>query len=68
MDLIYNAALRPWFHLTPDLQILDPANHYTEPAILFGIRAGLSYGNHRGEVQGTKHSACAALLSQSSAL
>ena len=25
MELFYNAAVTPWFHVTPDLQILDPA-------------------------------------------
>jgi porin len=43
VELYYNAAITPWFHVTPDLQILDPAQHHTEPALLFGIRARLSF-------------------------
>jgi porin len=43
VELYYNAAVTPWFHVTPDLQILDPAQHHTEPALLFGIRARLSF-------------------------
>ena len=36
-------SITPWFHLTPDLQILDPAQHHTEPALLVGLRARLSF-------------------------
>jgi len=43
VELFYNAAVTPWFHVTPDLQILDPAQHHTEPAILVGLRARLSF-------------------------
>lgn len=43
VELFYNAAVTPWFHVTPDLQILDPAQHHTAPALLFGIRARLSF-------------------------
>ncbi|WZO96874.1 carbohydrate porin [Isosphaeraceae bacterium EP7] len=43
VELFYNAAVTPWFHVTPDLQILDPAQEHTAPALLFGIRARLSF-------------------------
>ena len=43
VELFYNAEVTPWFHVTPDLQILDPAQHHTEPALLVGIRARLSF-------------------------
>jgi porin len=43
VELFYNAALTPWFHVTPDLQVLDPAQHHTAPALLVGIRARLSF-------------------------
>ncbi len=43
VELFYNAAVTPWFHVTPDLQILDPAQHHTAPALLVGIRARLSF-------------------------
>ena len=43
MELFYNAAVTPWFHVTPDLQILDPAQSHTAPALLVGIRARLSF-------------------------
>lgn len=43
VELFYNAAITPWFHVTPDLQILDPAQSHTATAILVGIRARLSF-------------------------
>jgi porin len=43
VEMYYNAAVTPWFHVTPDLQILSPAQHHTEPALLVGIRARLSF-------------------------
>jgi len=43
VELFYNVAVTPWFHVTPDLQILDPAQHHTEPPLLVGIRARLSF-------------------------
>ena len=34
VELFYNAAVTPWFHVTPDVQILDPADspHRDGPA------------------------------------
>ena len=43
MELFYNAAVTPWFHVTPDLQILDPAQRHNATALLVGIRARLSF-------------------------
>jgi len=43
VELYYNAAVRPWFHVTPDLQVLAPAQHHTATAILVGLRARLSF-------------------------
>ncbi|HTI50506.1 MAG TPA: carbohydrate porin [Planctomycetaceae bacterium] len=43
VELFYNAAITPWFHVTPDLQILDPAQSHTATAVLVGIRARLSF-------------------------
>lgn len=43
VEFFYNAAVAPWFHVTPDLQILDPAQHSTATALLVGIRARLSF-------------------------
>jgi porin len=43
VELFYNAAVTPWFHVTPDLQILDPAQSRTGTAVLVGIRGRLSF-------------------------
>ncbi|MBI3864143.1 MAG: carbohydrate porin [Planctomycetia bacterium] len=43
VELFYNVAVTPWFHVTPDVQILDPAQSHTATALLVGIRARLSF-------------------------
>jgi porin len=43
VELYYNAAITPWFHLTPDLQILHPAQRANPLTILFGVRGRLSF-------------------------
>jgi porin len=43
VEVFYNAAIRPWFHVTSDLQVLTPAQQSTPTAILVGLRARLSF-------------------------
>jgi porin len=43
LEFFYNVAVTPWFHVTPDLQILDPAQQNTATALLVGVRARLSF-------------------------
>lgn len=43
VELFYNAAVTPWFHVTPDVQILDPAQQNNATALLVGIRARISF-------------------------
>ncbi|MCE9608225.1 MAG: carbohydrate porin [Planctomycetia bacterium] len=43
VELFYNAAVTPWFHITPDLQILDPAQSHNATALVVGLRARLSF-------------------------
>lgn len=43
VELFYNVAVTPWFHVTPDLQILDPASQHNAVAILFGVRGRISF-------------------------
>ena len=38
VELYYNYAATPWLHITPDLQIIDPARRGVDSALLFGIR------------------------------
>jgi len=39
VELYYNMAVTPWFHLTTDLQGVDNENVSNDPAIIFGLRA-----------------------------
>jgi porin len=51
VELYYNIAVTPWFHLTPDLQVLVPARERTLPpnaqgidtAVVVGIRAKIDF-------------------------
>jgi porin len=51
VELFYNAAITPWFHLTPDLQFVSPARSRTLPpgsqpiddAVVFGLRAKIDF-------------------------
>ena len=43
VELFYNVAVTPWFHVTPDLQILDPAQRRAATALLVGLRARVSF-------------------------
>lgn len=54
VELFYNIAVTPWFHLTPDLQILVPAREQTfallprnrdaiDTALVLGIRAKIDF-------------------------
>jgi len=39
IELYYNAAITPWFHLTGDLQIIDNQNVGDRTAVVLGLRA-----------------------------
>ena len=43
VEMYYNAAITPWFNLTPDLQIIQPANVGNDTAVVFGMRAKLTF-------------------------
>jgi porin len=43
VELFYNVAVTPWFHVTPDLQIIDPSREQNATALLVGIRGRLSF-------------------------
>ena len=38
VELFYNIAVTPSFHLTPDLQIVEPAFGAADTAVIFGLR------------------------------
>lgn len=38
VELYYNAELTPWFHLTADVQVVEPADQSLDTALIFGLR------------------------------
>ena len=38
VELYYNYAVTPWCHVTPDLQVIDPARRGVDNAVVFGVR------------------------------
>ncbi len=38
-EIYYNAAITDWFHLTADLQVVEPAIEANDTAVIFGLRA-----------------------------
>jgi porin len=43
VELYYNAAITPWFHLTADLQIVDIENASQDTAVIPGLRANIKF-------------------------
>jgi porin len=39
VELYYNAEITPWFHLTADLQVVEPADRTSDTALILGLRA-----------------------------
>ena len=42
-EVYYNAEITPWFHLTVDLQAIDPAVEARDTAIVLGTRAKMDF-------------------------
>lgn len=42
-ELYYNFAVTPWFNVTPDLQVIQPATVGTDAAVVVGVRAKLTF-------------------------
>jgi porin len=43
VELFYNMAVTPWFHLTPDLQFQTPARDRFDPSLIFGLRGKVDF-------------------------
>ncbi|HMO84744.1 MAG TPA: carbohydrate porin, partial [Lacipirellulaceae bacterium] len=43
VELFYNAAITPWCHVTPDLQVLIPGRENVNPALVAGLRANIDF-------------------------
>ncbi len=43
VELFYNIAVTPWFHLSPDLQVLMPFREEVDTAVVVGLRGKLDF-------------------------
>ncbi len=43
VELYYNYAVTPWFHVTPDIQVLDPFRQRVDNAFVAGVRAKIDF-------------------------
>ncbi|MCI0704815.1 MAG: carbohydrate porin [Planctomycetia bacterium] len=43
IEMFYNAAVTPWFHITPDLQIVHPGQRRADTLLYFGLRAKVDF-------------------------
>jgi porin len=43
VEAYYNLAVAPWLHVTPDLQIIDPARRGTDTAVVPGFRIKIEF-------------------------
>jgi porin len=42
-EVYYNVEITPWFHLTADLQVINPARQPNETAIVLGLRGKVDF-------------------------
>ena len=43
IELFYNYAVTPWFHLTPDIQVIDPSRELIDTALVLGLRGKIDF-------------------------
>ncbi|QDT02465.1 Carbohydrate-selective porin, OprB family [Rubripirellula lacrimiformis] len=43
MEMFYNVAVTPWLHVTPDLQVIEPANRRFDTATTVGLRTQIIF-------------------------
>jgi porin len=43
VELFYNYAVTPWFRVTPDMQVLFPAQRRADTTLLLGLRAKIDF-------------------------
>ncbi len=43
VEMFYNIEVTPWFHLTPDFQIIEPGRTAVDTVYINGIRALLDF-------------------------
>jgi porin len=42
-EVYYNAQITPWFHLTADLQVVEPSVQALDTALVLALRAKLDF-------------------------
>jgi carbohydrate-selective porin OprB len=42
-EVYYNAEITPWFHLTADLQVVEPSTQVEDTALVLGLRAKINF-------------------------
>lgn len=43
VELFYRAEVTPWFHITPDVQVIVPAREQVDTAYVLGLRSNISF-------------------------
>ena len=43
LELFYNVAVTPWFHVTPDLQVITPILEPVKTSLVLGLRAKIDF-------------------------
>ncbi|WP_373651761.1 carbohydrate porin [Schlesneria sp. DSM 10557] len=43
VELYYNYQVNPWFHVTPDIQLVSPFRERAETAVIAGVRAKVDF-------------------------
>ena len=43
MEIFYNYELAPAIHITPDVQVIVPAEDDIDPSLIFGVRAKMDF-------------------------
>lgn len=43
LELYYNVAVTPWFHLTPDVQLIDPFKQFADSSFVLGMRGKIDF-------------------------
>ena len=42
-EVFYNIEIKPWLHLTPDFQIINPSNEQVDTAYVAGFRVRMDF-------------------------
>lgn len=43
VELYYNIAITPWLHITPDLQVIEPAREDVDATVVAGVRMKIDF-------------------------